>query len=757
MDNKWLEKIMNNGLFRVIQAIVVALGGNIFSIAYLPKDQIPAGFSGISITPLLFLVTLILFWCLQPAKKHNRAIFGAGFGLVFGVVLFTFGYRNFEPVLAKIFVYKFWYIIGFAGMSIWWANFAMVDWANLKIRISPKVAFLFAPLMSQILIAKPFLLSGDDINLTSLVVSNWLDGVLLSLVVLLLGVINPVKQLKIWQTVVTVVMSGVVTVFYVFGISIDISGDATYFFNHLIYFFMSGLTTWITMFLIIKYLLNFSPKFVNAGRFGVFAWIQSRRFLLIVTVIVWIPYMVLFLPGSLGYDGMNQLAEFFRLHTQDGTNFYPTNHQPWAATLFMGSVVKLGMKLFGSFENGVGFYSLLVVLFALITTTAMTLFAAKRFGNVWGWLTWTIAALLPIFPFWYLTFDKTGIFILAFAWFLMFFATVVFAKESLKVRHFVWLTVFGVVMSLLRNDMIYVVAIVMIYVIVTHKVDRIKSIISAGIIIVSVFAWNSVGLKALEIVPTPSAEMLSVPVQQLARDYATNPSSFDKVERKELKRAFNAQGLPLSDVMAKYNYGLSDNVKGQLTGSEWIWSYTLSKNDDKRWLQVQKGAKAQEDSTNILLKVWADNLVPGLGNYFVATFSNVYHYVFPLGINHGNGYRLTWNGNTNKDPHFNTQLTKDYDYYWNGQLPDEIRHLDRFLHMSIVGLLLVAGTWGTLMMFAINYGIVWFDKEKFAVLLLFTVVFGVNFLGPVDGGLRYIFPMILTMPILFGTLMTRDK
>lgn len=732
---------------KILLVVTVGLGGNIFFTDGIDSNTLSNVYSGLSITPVLFIAAMMLIWQLPKRITPTRIITGAVSGLIVNLLMNAVGYMNVGPFVFENDIALEWRLLGFIAFAVIGATMASVDVG--KVNIQPSVNWLAIPagFVAGVFLTKPFLINPDVINWETLLRSNWIDGVLLSLIIVLLGLIQQDTRLKTWQNLIIGLISVVLTVFYTFGISIDLKGDDTFAMAHPMFYFVGGIALFIFSFVLIKYILILSAERNHTVAPRKLSW----KLLVVLTILAWLPYVLLFMPGSLGYDGMNQLAEFFRIHAADGTNFYPTNHQPWFATLLMGSVVKFGMTIFGTFATGVGFYDILVTIFGVYTTVRMAVFVSEFRGAFWGWTTWAIAALMPIFPFWYMTFDKTGLFILMFAWFLMSFVKVS-VLNSQKVSDFIGFSIWGALLALFRNDMVYVLALTLIVLILIKKSARVKTAVSLLIIIGVAFSWNSIALKKMDIVPSPSAEMLSVPIQQLARSYYEHPEEFSAKERRQLKQAFSANGQSLNQVMVAYNYGLSDLVKGEVTGSDWIWRYSLAKNDQKREKQLAAGQESQKKSVSLILKVWKANISGATDSYIVATFSNVYHYVYPLGINHGNGYRLTWNGNTATSDHFRSSLTKDYDYWWQGESVTKARNLDVLLHTSVVGLLLVAGTWGTILIVAAGYALIWFDKRAFTTVLLFVGMFGVNFLGPVDGGLRYVFPLILGMPVMFAVL-----
>lgn len=743
---------------KIILIVLVGIGLNLFYIRGFSSETL-AIFSGTSFVPLIGMIIMYMI-PLQDSWRIYRINLLLGF--ILALIIFVIGYRNVGPLYQYSLFRYFWNLLGIIGTTIFFsqllANKQVFKSWSWKGSLAFSTAFI-----AGLLISKPqiFILAPIDYKFTFL--TNFSDAFAFAILAFLLSSRAKSTHIRLgsWQNLLVAFFSVLIVIVYLIGITIDVDGTLAFLRTHLAFYLLSSVMSLIFIYLFLNdivILVSYKNQVRRDYKKSSINTLEiSTTKILVINIVLWIPYFLLYLPGTIGFDGMNQLAEFFRIHAQDGTVYYPTNHQPWFTTLFMGGVVKTGMKLFGSFAGGIGFYSFFVMVLGMLTNLHIIKTVVKIKNQNWGWGTLLFLTIFPIFPYWYMTFDKTGLFIIIFAWFTISVLPI-FMNKQVNIK--IWLSsvFFGTLLALFRNDMIYVIFLTFIVGFIFNKNGR-KAILSIFSVIAIIYVgWNHGALKMMNIVPSPTAEMLSIPNQQVARAYAETPKEFDKKEQAELSKSWTANKQTTGQIVSSYNYGLADNVKGNLFGSQWVWRYTLPSNDKKRAEVLPSEIKKEKKIVKSFISVWLSNLNQSPISYATATFANVYHYLYVPGINHGNGYRLTWNGNTTAAPNFNSTLTKDYDYVFRSQAVNKVRTGmgDSLLHFSVIGIFLVAGSWGLLMIFVLLETLVFGRKKIFMSIVFFLTVFGINFAGPVDGGLRYLFPLMLTMPILLAIWLNRE-
>lgn len=343
---------------KIILIILVGVGLNLFYIRGFSSETL-ATFSGTSFVPLISMVIMYMM-----PLEHNWRTYRINllFGFILALIIWLIGYRNVGPFYQYSVFRYFWNLLGISGTTIMFSHLLMnkqifkhLDW---KSSASFVTAFL-----AGILISKPqiFILAPIDYKFTFL--TNFSDALVLAILAFLFS--NRAKNKNIhlggWQNLLVAFFSLLISMVYLIGITIDVDGTLTFLKTHLAYYSVSSIVTLIFVYLFLSdivTLVSYNNQVNSEYKKSSNNTIEITTVkILLINILLWLPYFVLYLPGTIGFDGMNQLAEFFRIHAQDGTVYYPTNHQPWFTTLLMGGIVKIGIKLFGSFSGGIAFYS----------------------------------------------------------------------------------------------------------------------------------------------------------------------------------------------------------------------------------------------------------------------------------------------------------------------------------------------------------------------------------------------------------------
>lgn len=99
--------------------------------------------------------------------------------------------------------------------------------------------------------------------------------------------------------------------------------------------------------------------------------------IMVCMVICWLPYYVLFFPGTGNADTGAQILQYFhyptsllRLTPIQGDNVFATNHHPYFLTLLFGAFVELGLLL-GKASYGVAIYCILQMVLTSAVFTMM--------------------------------------------------------------------------------------------------------------------------------------------------------------------------------------------------------------------------------------------------------------------------------------------------------------------------------------------------------------------------------------------------
>lgn len=274
----------------------------------------------------------------------------------------------------------------------------------------------------------------------------------------------------------------------------------------------------------------------------------------------YLPCILAFYPGLYACDMMWQWWQF--------DSWWFTTHHPLIHTLFSGAVIELGKLLWGSYNEGLFLHSLVQTLFFTGAMAYGIRFMVKRRMNRIGVvLAGLFFLLFPFFPVMGITTTKDTIFS---GFFLITFADICDMVIEGRFYHGRRLALFifnSVCMCLFRNNTIYGLAVMACCLVVFWAIPRGKKrskgalLKAAGLIVVCIFlsqAMFTVLEKSLHAGKGSKAEMMSLPVQQIARSYVFHQEEFSEEDKEELFPFFDESTL------LDYTYYLSDPVKGGL-------------------------------------------------------------------------------------------------------------------------------------------------------------------------------------------------
>lgn len=240
------------------------------------------------------------------------------------------------------------------------------------------------------------------------------------------------------------------------------------------------------------------------------ASVSDRAFFLCLWLLLSLCYLPAYLalfPGTFGYDGPVQVAQYF------GDNAL-TSHHPLLHTFLLGIFFSLGQTLFHSYSAGFAVYTALQ---GFIVTGSMAYSMAlcrkKRVPLAVIALGFLWTAFNPLFQL--LTFASTKD--ILFGAFLLCFAATLWdvpQNGAPSAGYCCRLALFGSLTCLFRNQGIYILAIVILFALLT-RLPR-KICLSLVIALAASQLLTTACSAAWDIPKGDKREMLPVPIQQLA-------------------------------------------------------------------------------------------------------------------------------------------------------------------------------------------------------------------------------------------------
>lgn len=431
---------------------------------------------------------------------------------------------------------------------------------------------------------------------------------------------------------------------------------------------------------------------------------KGQRYLLYTAILLaaWLPYLLLCYPGSVTYDGLYQLGQFFGAVPA-------TNHHPWFATLLMGSVTRLGPSI----PVGIFFYVLFQsLLCAGIYAGMCHLVRTQTDSRLWAAVALGYFALVPTWGSYAQMFVKDTIFCGVFSGFFLCLILLFGGKEQISRSVWVGLVAFGLLSCLLRGNGLYTVVPTLLVLAVVFKgwIGLRLGAFALAIALVWV-GWNQTVLPAWGIAPGSSAEMLSLPFQQTARYTIAHGSELTEEEIGIIDCV-----LDYDVISTQYDPRVSDPVKATYHG-------------DGQAL----GAYA---------RLW---LACGLRHpmtYFEAAWNQMFGYFLP-------GYRYgSYGGN------YFQQQPEAYGLRVEFIRPNAVACVDQFSRLwsvtPVLGLLNSPGTHGWLLILATAALLRRRRFRALCVALPLWITLGICCISPVNGLVRYMLPIMAAMPLFLA-------
>lgn len=440
-------------------------------------------------------------------------------------------------------------------------------------------------------------------------------------------------------------------------------------------------------------------------------WIRRHMFLVafVVICIGWLPYLIIFYPGSVPHDGYNQLNQYFEIWDK-------SNAHPYFSTLFMGFFVQIGRYVSDNF--GVFVF---VLVQSLICAAAYALVCKKIAG--WALPLWApiaamaFYALVPMWGAYAQALIKDTLYYAFFTLFVVYTIEIYQKRDAVSWLSVLLLALFGLLTSLFRNNGIYMMIPAGLFLLlVVRSTGKLK--VGAALLgcLLPFLGFTQLMLPLLEVEEGSIREAMSIPFQQTARFVRDYPDEVLPHEKEAI-----AKVLDYDKLGTLYNPLASDPVKFS------------SQNDDPEDLKAY-------------LKVWAGMFFRHPGTYVQALVNNTFAYYYPFyNENIMRAYQLYIKGPP--------VSTGDLDiHYVHGQaIRDKAAsYSENWRQFPVVSLLSNPGayTWAILIL------LTWMlhRKKRAALTVLLMPLFNliVCVASPVNGLLRYAMPLMACMPLMIA-------
>lgn len=447
-------------------------------------------------------------------------------------------------------------------------------------------------------------------------------------------------------------------------------------------------------------------------------------------LICWLPYFVLFYPGTSNEDTVIQLMEYFHIPSYiqsmsavQGPDIYITNHHPYLLTVLFSSFVKFGLNI-GNICAGVALYTVLHMIFlsgVFSGCLQYLCFCGVNRRRIRCLL--LLLMLFPIFPLYSVCMVKDTLYASFCLIYMMLMHSVARTKGAIlsSAKFHAALFVTGMLMMLTKVYGMYILIIVGVVYLWKYRRYFKQILVSIGVpIFLYKCVYLSLLLPALNVAPGGVQEALSVPFQQTARYVSEYGDEVTNEEQKAINKI-----LPYKKLTKLYNPELSDPVK-------------------KKFKQDATG----KDMRNYF-KVWFQMFLKRPGTYVEATLNNTYQYYDINKISELEYYQ------------FNDYLQKhDKDQIYSWLYIENIeafaparygmKQFVMFLEkVPFLNILISMGYFPWMLLFLLLFHVFQKREGMNIALLIPVITYAICMVSPDNGNSRYIMPIIFSLPYIF--------
>lgn len=528
------------------------------------------------------------------------------------------------------------------------------------------------------------------------------------------------------KNIITFLLSFLITSFMVIGTSFIMTGDFRVIKKHPLITLLSFILLIKIFWEIIKYLFDRldnkkdKEKDIKTGKLGKLFDKHPFIFSILFIILLWLVYIIAFYPAIMSPDPSFQLLQYFNINNKYSDyvvlidkNVILTNHHPVVHTIILGSLVKLGIKLFSSLNAGLFIYSIIQTII-LASTLSYTIKFMKDINVSLKYrkICLLIYSLVPVFPLYAMSPVKDVIFGCLIIIYIISFYNMINLKGKLKIKDMVMEMLLIILIILFRNNGFHIVLLSLLFLLFLGRQNIFKYIIIICITITFYYSYNNVILPHFKITNGSIREVLSVPFQQTARYVKKYKKEVTSDEKKAIDKLLN-----YDTIASRYNPALADPVK-----NEFNRYYT-------------------DDDLKNYFKVWFTQLKKHPLVYVEATIANTYGYIYPVETNwyvHIKGKKIINN--------------YGFDYHFNENLRPLRMVLGGFAtvfpYIPFIGLLINIGfnTW--ILLFMLSY-LFYRKKYKDIILLIPSfLILLVCFVSPANTYFRYALPNVFALPLM---------
>ena len=278
---------------------------------------------------------------------------------------------------------------------------------------------------------------------------------------------------------------------------------------------------------------------------------KRRLLVFLFFLIVWGIVLLAVWPGFFVYDAQEEFNQVAQRRF--------TTHHPLLHVLLLGGIISAGNKLFGSYNAGIACYMIFQMTVLALCFTWVTDFLRKKGAPVWLRVAGTLYfAFFPVIQMYVLCSAKDTLYSAAMLAVILLLVQMAEEREAFfsTKKNVAALAGALCLMALMRHNGLYILILLIPAMAALAGRKQWMRAALAGLCALILTLGVSAGLKTVfHAEDSENQEMLTVPIQQLARTWTLSPEVFTE-EEEEVLFSF----LP-REALERYTPKLSDNVK----------------------------------------------------------------------------------------------------------------------------------------------------------------------------------------------------
>lgn len=453
---------------------------------------------------------------------------------------------------------------------------------------------------------------------------------------------------------------------------------------------------------------------IKIGKVEILSTNKSSFFInLVLILIAWIPYFLRYYPGLLTADSCSQIAQGLGISTL-------TSHHPILHTGIISLFVNFGKICIGNINIGVALYTIFQMIAMASMFSAVIMYLSKKQAPLFI----RIISLLyymfyPINALFSVTMWKDVLFAGIVPIFVILCIELIFETEKFfsQKKNIVLYILVALLTIFLRNNGLYVVILTIPFIAIVLRKYFKKVIPMFLSIILIYFAINTTLFSVLKIQKGSVGEMLSIPLQQIARVEKYHREELDEETIEQINNFFKCENIG-----DKYNPILSDPVKAQLN-NEYFNSNKVE-----------------------FIKLWLKLLTQYFKDYVESFISNSYGYYYPEATH--------WVANRTMEKN---NLGLEQTPIIEGKLVSKVDSLIERRDIPIISMCFSIGAAFWLIVISLGYKILKKDYKTILIYLPIFILWLTIVASPVFCEYRYAYSLFTTLPLYISLNFIKRK